>query len=466
MNKNRELHLLLGPALFAAALLLPGEIFTFNAVAAIGTIVWMACWWILLPVEPGITAFIPVVVNSLFGVVSMPELMSKYATDTFFLLLGADLIAISWEVTGLDKRLALKSLKLIGPSLNQQVVVWFVVSALLSAFLPNVVVCAMLASIAVSMLRYVMKDDFARNKAGMIILLAIAWGAGVGGLGTPLGGAMNLVAVDYIQKLIGAEFMYTTWILRMLPFLAVLILLGALCLMLLKPRGGRLEGTKEYFSSLYRELPPMSRDEKIGMILFIVPVALSFSRGLYAALLPELKPALAFIACGMMTFILRKQDGKPMLEWKDAQKKVLWGLIFMFGGGIAIGFMMSGTGAAEAIGGIISKLNFTGDFTMILVIVTFTMLLSEISSNTSAAAISIPIVISLTQGMGLDPLPYIYISIAAFNCAYMLPTSIRAIPVGYGLDPKYMFQKGFLLFAGSVLAVSALGFLLLRMQNI
>jgi len=462
-KKKKALQLTLGPVLFVAALLVLSAYMPFGAAAAVGTIFWMAYWWVFMPVEPGVTAFLPIVLNGALNIVPMSGLMSRYITDIFFLLLGANLIAISWETTGLEKRLALKFLSMIGTSLKQQVLVWFLVSVLLSTFLPNIVVCAMLTPIAASMLRYVMDGNFAGNKAGAAILLAIVWGVGVGAVGTPLGGAMNLVAIDYIQNLAGTEFMYTGWVVRMFPFLAALTAIGAVCLLVMIPGKARLEGSREYFQSLYGELPRMNRDEKISLLLFTVAVVLSFTRELYAPVLPELKPAVAFLICGMAAFLIRKIDGKPMLDWKEAQKGILWGMIFMLGGGLAIGFMIAESGAAAVIGGVLTGLNFTNDFVLVFAIVLITMLLSEISTNTTSAAISLPIVISLTGSMGHDPIPYIFITIAAFNCAYMLPTAVRAIPVGYGLDPGVMFKKGILMFAASVMVVTVLGYMLLRL---
>jgi sodium-dependent dicarboxylate transporter 2/3/5 len=442
--------------------LLPGTLFSTDAAMAMGIMFWMCCWWITLPVEPGITALIPIVVNAFFKLVPMDTLLHSYATETFYLLLGADLIALSWEATGLDKRIALKSLCIIGPSLKQQVVVWFTVSALLSSFLPNIVVCAMLTRIAVSMLKYIMKKEFITTKAGMIILLVIAWGTGVGGLGSPLGGAMNLVAIDYIQNLTGREFLYAAWMLRLFPVLLVLLILNVICLLIIRPKKVELKGTHEYFSNLYADLRPAGRDEKISFVLFLTAIAFSFLRPLYMDMFPELKPAIVFMLCGLLTFVLPKKTGGPLLTWGFAQGKIFWGLILMFGGGIALGILMNDTGATRSIGGIISKINVVGGFSTILIVVVITMILAEISSNTFAAAISLPIVISITQGAALNPIPYIYITIVAFNCAFMLPTSIRAIPVGFGIEPKYMLKNGFFLFLVNSLVISGLGYLLLR----
>ena len=105
----------------------------------------------------------PILVNTLFNIVPMETVIAKYSNETIFLLLGAELLIISWSVTGLDKRIALKSLCWIGPSLTQQVVVWFVVPALLSNVLPNMVVCAMVIPIALSMLRYIGEGDLKKG---------------------------------------------------------------------------------------------------------------------------------------------------------------------------------------------------------------------------------------------------------------------------------------------------------------
>ena len=127
---------------------------------------------------------------------------------------------------------------------------------------------------------------------------------------------------------------------------------------------------------------------------------------------------------------------------------------------MAIGAMLSDTGAIEGFSGIMSNLPLNGGFGTFLAFSAFTVLLSEISNNTSAAAISIPIVISICEGLGLTPLPYLYTVIAAFNCAYMLPTTIRAIPVGLGLAPKYLLKKGALLTASSIVVAALVGYLL------
>ena len=116
--------------------------------------------------------------------------------------------------------------------------------------------------------------------------------------------------------------------------------------------------------------------------------------------------------------------------------------MYIFAGGLAAGTLMKSSGAADAIGNAVSYLNLKGDIITVFVIVSVVLLMSDVTSNTATAAIAMPIVISIIQGIGKNPIPYIYIASIGVNLSYMLPTSIRAIPVGYGLKPKYMLREG------------------------
>lgn len=182
--------------------------------------------------------------------------------------------------------------------------------------------------------------------------------------------------------------------------------------------------------------------EWVSLLLFVIATVLSFTRQLYQAFLPDLKPAYIFIICGILSFLIRKEDGNPLMVWKSVQKKIIWDLIFIFAGGLAAGTLMNESHAADSIGILVSKAGTGGGLFMVFIILTFTLLLSDVTSNTATAAIAMPTVISITTGLGLNPLPYIYIASIGVNLSFMFPTSIRAVPVGYGLSPKYMFKKG------------------------
>ncbi len=463
-DRKRLIMLLTGPVLYAlCCFLLPTGIFPeFAARAAIGTVAWMAFWWITGPVDFAVTAFLPIALNAVFQMTDMSSVIANYASETILLLLGASILTVSWEETGLDNRIAAKFLSMVGSKLRSQVVFWFILCAMLSAILPNAVVCAAVTPIAVSMLRYVGEKDIARSRAGSLLLLTIAYATGVGGLASPLGGAMNLVTVDYLEQVTGQEYMYISWVIRFLPIMAILIVSNIVMLLIGCRKTDELGGSKDYFIKQYKAMPRMSRVELISLLLFIAATLLSFTRQLYQDLLPGLKPAYVFIIAGIISFLLTHSDGTRLMQWKNTQKKIVWELMYVFAGGLAAGTLINKSGAAAAIGSFIAGTNMSGGFITVLVIVTFTVLLSDVTSNTATAAVAMPIIIGIIQGIGKNPIPYIYIASIGVNLSYMLPTSIRAIPVGYGLEPRYMLKKGVPITVVVIILMSAAGYLLME----
>ncbi len=463
-TKNKLIHLLVGPVLFFASIFfLPASVFlSLQARAAVGSLLWMAYSWITGPVDYAVTALLPIGINAVVQIAPMEGIISQYASETILLLLGASILTASWEKTGLDKRISTIFLRWVGISLTTQVIFWFLLSAALSALLPNAVVAATLVPIAVSMLKHAGQEDVKNSPSASLILLTIVWGAGLGGLATPLGGAMNLVVVQYLEKVTGQEFMYVDWVVRFAPIMLVLVVSNLAFLMLIKPKDSDLPGSKEYFKELQKKLGKMSAEEVISLALFALASLLAFSRQLYAEWLPGLKPAYVFIICGILSFVPGVVKGQPMLNWSEAQRKVEWGLIYMFAGGLAIGELITGSGVDAILGSLLQNSGVSGTFPLVLIIIALTLILSDISSNTATAAITLPIVVSLTTALNLNPIPYIYAATVGINISYSLPTSIRAIPVGYGLEPKYMFKRGVVLSFFVILIMSIMCWLLVE----
>ena len=463
MTREKWMQLAAGPLLFMLCGLFLPPVFTLEQSYAVGTTLWMGAWWIFRPVSITVTAFLPIAINALFNLVPMQSVISNYFAEIVVLLLGSDLICMTWTQTGLDRRMSLKALCYIGPSVKQQIFVWFTAATVLSIFLPNVVVCTLFIPIAIKMLAFLGVKDIGASRLAVPILLAIVWGAGIGGFGSPLGGAANLVAIAYLEQMTGHEFMYVDWISH---FTLPLILVMALNLSVLwRIRTGRakLPGSREYFESSYAELPAMGRDEWIAAGLFLVAMVLAFVRPLYAELFPALKPAYVFMIGGLLTFMIPRKDGRPFCTWRYAEKDVMWGMLFLFAGGLALGTIVTQTGAAERIAELITRLPLKGGIETLFVFNVFSVVLTEISSNTAAAAIAIPVVATIVDAMNLNPIGYIYVTIIAVNCAYVLPVSIRAIAVGSGLDPKQMFRHGLSLSMATVLLITVVGYAMMTL---
>ena len=445
MKKSLRIACLLGGVVLflLCYLFIPSSVLeTRESRAAIGVVVWMAFWWVTGPVDYAVTAFLPIALNALFQITDMSSVIANYASETILLLLGASIITASWEETGLDKRLASKFLGIIGNNFRTQIIFWFMLSCMLSAILPNAVVCATVTPIAVAMLKYCGEGEIAKSKKGSKLLLTIAYATGLGGLATPLGGAMNLVTVDYLQQVTNTEYMYGSWVIRFLPIMCVLVISNLLFMLRDVKKEDYLGKSKEFFQEEYSRLPKMSYEEVFVLSLFLIATVLAFTRQFYQTILPGLKPAYVFIICAILSFVVTKKDGRKLMVWQNVQKKIVWDLIFVFAGGLAVGTLINGSGVANAIGVLVADMGLKGGFGTVVVIIVVTLLLSDVTSNTATAAVAMPIVISIVQGIGQNPIPYIYIASIGVNLSYMLPTSIRAIPVGYGLSPRYMLKEG------------------------
>ena len=462
MHRNQWIKLMAGPVFFFVTILLLYRSFGFKGAVAAATAVWMAAWWILRPVNIAVTSLLPIVINASFGLIPNSQVISQYFSEICILLLGSDMICMTWSSTGLDKRLSVKALCCIGTSVKQQILVWLGASALLSVFLPNVVVAEIFCPIAVAMLKFTGESDIAKSKLAAPVLLAIGWGSGIGGFGSPIGSSANLVAISYLEKMTGHEFMYVDWITRFVPLLLLIFLLNLLFLWHLPVPVKELKGTKEYFREKYASFGSMGRGEKIGLTVFSLATALAFLRPLFADFLPGLKPAYCFLLLGLLMFVLYDENGNVMLRWEYAESHAMWGMYFLFASGIALGKLIIQTGAVNRVVEMLSAFSLDGGFVTVLLFAAFTTLMSEISSNTAAASVAIPVVASICKSLSLNPIPYVLITIVAQSCAYVLPVSTRAIPVAFGLDAGKQIQEGIKLTVLNILLTAGIGWICLQ----
>jgi len=430
-----------------------------------GLLVWMAWWWIARPVHLAVTGLLPLGAAAVFGLAPMERVVTSYAQDTIILLLGANILTSVWVRWGLDRRVGLASLLGVGTDTTRQILVWFLVSAVLSGILPNTIVAATLIPIVIAMLRSIGIEDLWNSRIGTALVLAVAWGTSAGGAATPLGGAPNLLTVGFIEESItGQEFLFLTWVTRMLPLTIAIILVMFLFLRFaMRPGVDALPGTEDYFREQLREMGPMKAEEKWGLALFLGATALAFGRPLFDQHVPGLTPAYAFITMGVISFAVRTRRG-PLITWPFAQANMYWGLFYLFAGGIALGRILGDSGAADAFAGVLVPFAGSGGLAAVVVFSLLTMVLTQVTSNTAAIAIVVPVTISTFQTLGLNPVPFVYIVTAIGNCGFILPSSAGgpAVAAGYGVNLKTMAGMGLLVSLLVVSVVTALGFALAR----
>ncbi|MCZ0954190.1 MAG: SLC13 family permease [Rhodospirillaceae bacterium] len=462
-DRRRTMYVVAGPAVFVALVLLPLGGLPYEIRCSLGLLIWMALWWITRPVHLAVTGFLPLATVAIFDFAPMDRILPAYAAELVILLLSANVLTTCWSRWGLDRRIALGSLIGVGTNTTRQIMSWFAIGMFLSAFLPNTIVAATMIPIVVAMLRYIGIEDLWESNLGTALVIAVAWGTSAGGAMTPLAGAPNLLAMEYIQELVtGEEFLFATWVVRFVPLsLAVMLVTFVYVRFAFRPEISEVEGTREFFLGELKSLGPMSVQEKWGFVLFGIAALLAFSRPLYATVFPALTPAYAFLSCAIVCFLLRPR-GENLMTWEYAQKRMMWGLFYLFAGGTALGRVLGETATAAYIADALLPYASGGGFLAVLVFAGLTLLLTQITNNTAAVAIIVPITISTFQSLDMNPLPFVYIVAAVGNCGYMLPTSAGgpAVAAGYGINLKTMAVKGFWACLLSLFAIVIVGYLL------
>lgn len=453
-------HALAGPTVFLTMLVVAIPSMTYAVRCSIGLLIWMAWWWVARPVNLAVTGLLPLAVVAISNFVPMADVLPSYADELIILLVAASVLSAAWHRWGLDRRIALASLLAVGTSSTRQILVWYLISAGLSAFLPRAVVAATMIPIVIAMLRYIGVEDLWNSKFGTALVLAIAWGSSVGGFLTPLGGAPNLLAMKFVQDQVTRhEFLFVTWVTRNAPLtIAVIAALLVYIRFGLNAEISEAPGSRAYFKNELKALGAMAPQEKWGLALFVLATAFAFSRQFYAAYVPGLSPSFSFLAFGIACFMIRSQ-GQPLITWEYAQGQMMWGLFYVFAGGTALGAILNKTGTAKYIADAVVPYAGVGGFTAVLVFTALTTFIAQIISNVATVAIIGPVAISVFKSLGMNPIPFIYIIAAAGHCGFMLPSSAgsSAIAAGYGVNLKTMFVKGFwaALIAVVVIAVGA-----------
>jgi len=457
-------HILAAPLAFFTMLILPVSSMTYAIRCSFGLLIWTGWWWITRPVHLAVTGLLPLAITAIFNFVPMTDVLPSYADELIILLVAANILSAVWHRWGLDRRIALLSLLGVGSGTTRQILVWYSICVVLSAFLPRAVVAATMIPIVIAMLRYIGVEDLWNSKFGTALVLAIAWGSSVGGFLTPLGGAPNLLAMKFVEDQVTRhEFLFVTWLTHNAP-LTIGVVLAVLVYIRfgLRPEMPETPGTRTYFRDEFKKLGRATTQEKWGLGLFVLATALAFTRQFYSSSLPGLTPSFSFLAFAIFCFLLRP-GGQQLITWEYAQGQLMWGLFYVFAGGTALGTIMNKTGTAKYIADVMVPYASQGGFSAVLIFTALTLALAQIISNVATVAIIGPVAIGLFKSLGMNPVPFVYIIAAAGHCGFMLPSSAgsSAIAAGYGVNLKTMFIKGFWAATVALLVIAVGAYLLM-----
>lgn len=439
IGRRQRIGLFAGPILLAVLLLLdPPSGMTLPAwrTAAIG--IFMACWWITEAVPIPATALTPLLLFPSLGVLPVGAAAAPYANPIIFLFLGGFVIALAMERHGLHRRIALRVVRMMGVHPPILVLGFMSATAFLSMWVSNTATAVMMLPIGLSVVQLVrpeagdgpMDFNFATS-----LMLGIAYAASIGGLATLIGTPPNALLAAFMRETYDVEVGFAQWMVVGLPLVIVSLPLSWLVLtkLVFPIRIREIPGGAVAIDREYAKLGSISRAERSVAVIFVVTALLWITRPLLDARLPGLSDTSIAIAAALATFVVpvSLRDGEFLMDWETAER-LPWGVLLLFGGGLALADAVTTTGLAGWIGEALAGLQAWPLLLIVVLVTTVVIFLTELTSNTATAAAFLPLVASLALGIGENPFVLLVPAAIAASCAFMLPVATPPNAIVYG----------------------------------
>jgi len=420
-------------------------------------LLFVAILWLTEALHITITALCVPVAAVLMGIgsgegvdfkpLALKTALSNFANPTIYLFFGGFALATALHVQQLDRKIAMKLISMTGGSLGRVVFAIAGVTALLSMWVSNTATAAMMLPLVVGIMSQM--DEGENSTAYSFILLSIAYSASIGGLGTMVGSPPNAIASAELK------YGFFDWMKIGLPVMLVMFpwMLFALKLVF-KP-----DLSKKINMDI--EQVPWTRKRVITIILFVATaLCWMFSKQLKAATGLPLDDTLIALCAAILIAVL------GLATWKEIANGTEWGILLLFGGGLALSGILKDSGASLILGKEVARV-FGGapEYVIVFVVMLFIVCLTEFTSNTASAALLVPVFASVAPEMGLPvELLVLVIGIGA-SCAFMLPiaTPPNAIIFGTGkIRQRDMVRAGAVIHIGNLIFVPAFLYLLYK----
>ncbi len=414
MIKKRFFQLL-GPTAFLAIKLIPFEGLSPEGQAVLACSAWLAIWWITEAVELEVTSLLPIVILPLSGGLHVKDTTMSYGHPYIFLFMGGFIIGLAIEKWNLHKRIAFRIIQMVGTSEKKIVLGFMIATAFLSMWISNTATAIMMLPIGMSVIH-----QFEGNKKfALSLMLGIGYSASIGGMATLIGTPPNIIFAGVVKDSLGEEISFFNWMLFAVPFSVILNLLVWFYLTYSFKKTG-LPTTNEFDT----KLPPISIPEKRVLVVFVLIAILWITRSfLINKLIPAVDDTIIAIFGGLILFIIPSGSGEGnLMDWKTA-KKLPWGILLIFGAGLAIAKGYSDTDLATWLGNRFLLLKDIPVWVIILLVIASINFLTEITSNTATAAMVLPILISLASSLSVSPYTLMVGAVLASSCAFMLPVA-------------------------------------------
>ena len=440
-RRRRTFGLFAGPALLLALLLAPLPL-TDAAHKLAAILAMMVVLWITEAIPLAVTALIGPVLAIVLRVVPARTAFAPFADPIIFLFIGSFMLAEAMFVHGLDRRIAFTALssRFVGTSPTRILTVFGAVTCGLSMWISNTATTAMMFPIGLSIVAHLTRgreSEPGSREFATAMMLMCAFGASVGGIGTPIGTPPNLIGIGMLNRIAGAEISFFGWMILGVPI--VLVLFGFLVgyFHFRSLRGLKFDTTGSgLIQEELRRLGPMSAGQRNVVIAFAVTVVLwllpgvlaivgagqsGFARAFNAAV-PE---SVAAMVGAVLLFILplHWRARQFTLKWEEAVR-IDWGIVLLFGGGLAMGELAFSTGLAESMGrGITSWLPVQSEVSLTIIFTAVAIVMSEAASNTASANMIVPIAIAVSQAAGISPIQPALGATLGASMGFMMPIS-------------------------------------------
>ena len=414
-----------------------------------GLVVLMAAWWMTEAMPLTATALMPFLVLPFAGVMDAKATAGAYYSPILFLILGGAFIALAIERTGLHRRLALALLKAVGSGSQTGVLLAFMITAaILSMLISNTSTALIMMPMAVAVLAGGGLADSEQEGLAGALPMGIAFAASIGGLGTLVGSPTNAIAVGLLDTLTGTRITFADWAFYGLPVVAAGIPIAAWLIARVQRVAEHPFDTNAARAAIDTYTAWSSAERRL-VPLIIVTFLLWMGQRWIAPYLPAGSLTDGTIAIGMslLLFLIPDGTGRPMLKWEEADRAP-WGVIMMFGGGLALAAGMSASGLADWLGNALLPLESWPMVLVALAIVAMVVLITEFASNVATASGIIPVVASLVVALGADPVLLAMPAALAASWGFMLPagTGPNAIAWATGrIRIERMVKAGILL---------------------
>jgi sodium-dependent dicarboxylate transporter 2/3/5 len=385
---------------------------------------WCATWWVFEPVRGPVTALLPLAVLPVLGVLDAKQVAQSYGHELILLLGGGFMLSRALERSGAHRRLALGMVRAFGGGSGRSLLWGFIAATgLISMWISNTATTLLMLPVALAVLQ-----AYPDKRLHAPLILAIAYAASIGGLGTPIGSPPNLVFMQVYAETTGTRYGFLDWMMIGVPIVLLFLPLMAWWL------GRGLAGAP---AAQLPESGLWTPGEKRVLAVFALTAAAWIFRsepfGGWSALLglPGANDASVALLAVVALCVIPDGRGGQLLDWETAES-IPWGALVLFGGGIALATAFQTSGLSDAVAQALSGLSALPLPLLLLGIVGGVVLLSEIASNTATAVLLMPILAATAIAVNVDPALLMFPAVLAASVGFMLPVATAPNAIAYG----------------------------------